>query len=37
LGLSIVSAIAEHHGGSVSVDGSAFTVALPRVRDVKAR
>jgi signal transduction histidine kinase len=30
LGLSIVAAIAERHGGEVSVDGSAFTVELPR-------
>jgi signal transduction histidine kinase len=29
LGLSIVAAIAERHGGRVSVDGSAFTVELP--------
>jgi signal transduction histidine kinase len=37
LGLSIVAAIAEQHDGRVSVDGSAFTVSLPRVRDLKAR
>jgi signal transduction histidine kinase len=30
LGLSIVAAIAERHGGKVSVDASSFTVALPR-------
>ncbi|HEY8763640.1 MAG TPA: HAMP domain-containing sensor histidine kinase [Solirubrobacteraceae bacterium] len=29
LGLSIVAAIVERHGGSVTVDGSAFTVELP--------
>ncbi len=29
LGLSIVAAIAEQHGGSVHVDGSAFTIELP--------
>ncbi len=29
LGLSIVAAIADQHGGSVSVDGSAFTIELP--------
>jgi signal transduction histidine kinase len=33
LGLSIVAAIAERHGGQVSVEGSAFTVALPLVVD----
>jgi signal transduction histidine kinase len=37
LGLSIVAAIAERHGGSVTVDGPAFTVSLPRVRDIRAR
>jgi signal transduction histidine kinase len=31
LGLSIVSAIAERHGGRVKVDGSAFTLELPAV------
>jgi signal transduction histidine kinase len=30
LGLSIVAAIVERHGGRISVDGSAFTVELPR-------
>ena len=30
LGLSIVAAIVERHGGRVLVDGSAFTVDLPR-------
>jgi signal transduction histidine kinase len=29
LGLSIVAAIAERHGGNVSVDGSSFTIELP--------
>jgi two-component system, OmpR family, sensor kinase len=29
LGLSIVSAIVERHGGRVEVDGSAFTIELP--------
>jgi len=29
LGLSIVAAIADRHGGSVHVDGSAFTLQLP--------
>jgi two-component system, OmpR family, sensor kinase len=29
LGLSIVAAIAERHGGSVEVDGSTFTLTLP--------
>jgi two-component system OmpR family sensor kinase len=29
LGLSIVAAIAERHGGAVSVEGSAFTLDLP--------
>jgi signal transduction histidine kinase len=31
LGLSIVAAIVERHGGRVSVDGSTFTVELPMV------
>jgi two-component system OmpR family sensor kinase len=31
LGLSIVSAIAARHGGVVRVDGSAFTIDLPRL------
>jgi two-component system, OmpR family, sensor kinase len=30
LGLSIVAAIVERHGGRIVVDGSAFTVELPR-------
>ena len=29
LGLSIVAAIAEHHGGAVTVDGATFTLELP--------
>ena len=29
LGLSIVAAIVERHGGKVSVDGSSFTIELP--------
>jgi signal transduction histidine kinase len=29
LGLSIVSAVAERHGGRISVEGSAFTLELP--------
>jgi signal transduction histidine kinase len=29
LGLSIVAAIAERHGGRVVVDGSTFTIELP--------
>ncbi len=29
LGLAIVAAIAERHGGTVSLDGSTFTLALP--------
>jgi len=31
LGLSIVAAIAARHGGTVEVDGAAFTVRLPAV------
>ena len=33
LGLAIVAAIAERHGGVVSVEGSRFTLTLPRARD----
>lgn len=33
LGLSIVSAIVELHGGQITVQGSEFTVALPAVGD----
>jgi two-component system sensor histidine kinase MprB len=36
LGLSIVSAIVERHGGRVTVDGSAFTVELGIARFVSA-
>ena len=32
LGLSIVAAIAERHGGRVVVDGSTFTLELPRLQ-----
>ncbi len=32
LGLSIVRATAERHGGSATVDGSRFTIELPAVR-----
>jgi signal transduction histidine kinase len=32
LGLSIVSAIAQRHGGRVEVDGSAFTLELPALK-----
>jgi signal transduction histidine kinase len=34
LGLAIVRAIAERHGGSVSVDGARFTIDLPRLTDL---
>ena len=33
LGLSIVSAIVDRHGGRIVVDGSAFTLELPAVED----
>ena len=36
LGLSIVAAIVNQHGGTLSVDGSAFTVQLPQ-RDRRPR
>ncbi|MGZ4196574.1 MAG: sensor histidine kinase, partial [Solirubrobacteraceae bacterium] len=36
LGLSIVSAIVQRHGGRVTVDGSAFTVELGIARLVSA-
>jgi two-component system sensor histidine kinase TctE len=32
LGLSIVRATAERHGGTATVDGSRFTIELPAVR-----
>ena len=35
LGLSIVSAIVERHGGRISVDGSTFTIELPLVERVR--
>jgi signal transduction histidine kinase len=34
LGLSIVAAIVERHGGQIRVDGSAFTLELPAVGEV---
>jgi signal transduction histidine kinase len=34
LGLAIVRAIAERHGGRVSVDGARFTIDLPVLRDL---
>jgi two-component system OmpR family sensor kinase len=34
LGLAIVRAIAERHGGSVSVDGPRFTIELPALKDL---
>jgi signal transduction histidine kinase len=34
LGLAIVRAIAERHGGSVSVEGARFTIELPALRDL---
>jgi two-component system, OmpR family, sensor kinase len=34
LGLAIVRAIAERHGGGVAVDGSRFTIDLPRLTDL---
>jgi signal transduction histidine kinase len=34
LGLSIVAAIAQRHGGRVVVDGSTFTIELPRAQSV---
>jgi signal transduction histidine kinase len=33
LGLSIVAAIAERHGGAVNVEGSAFTIDLPALHN----
>jgi two-component system, OmpR family, sensor kinase len=37
LGLAIVRAIAERHGGSVSVDGARFTIELPALTDLSER
>jgi signal transduction histidine kinase len=34
LGLSIVRAIAERHGGRAFADGALFTIELPAVRDL---
>jgi signal transduction histidine kinase len=34
LGLPIVRAIAERHGGRVAVDGARFTIDLPRLTDL---
>jgi two-component system OmpR family sensor kinase len=34
LGLAIVRAIAERHGGRVSVDGASFTIELPALTDL---
>jgi signal transduction histidine kinase len=34
LGLAIVRAIAERHGGHVSVDGARFTIELPALKDL---
>jgi two-component system OmpR family sensor kinase len=34
LGLAIVRAIAERHGGGVSVDGARFTIELPALKDL---
>ena len=34
LGLAIVRAIAERHGGDVSVDGARFTIDLPALKDL---
>ena len=34
LGLAIVRAIAERHGGSVTVAGARFTIELPVLRDL---
>ncbi len=37
LGLSIVAAIVERHGGTITVEGSAFTVTLPSLRGIRTR
>jgi two-component system OmpR family sensor kinase len=34
LGLAIVRAIAERHGGTISADGSCFTLELPAIREL---
>jgi two-component system, OmpR family, sensor kinase len=34
LGLAIVRAVAERHGGRVTVDGARFTIELPRLTDL---
>jgi two-component system, OmpR family, sensor kinase len=34
LGLAIVRAVAERHGGSAQVDGAAFTIELPAVKEL---
>ena len=34
LGLAIVRAIAERHGGAISVHGSRFTLELPAIREL---
>jgi two-component system OmpR family sensor kinase len=34
LGLAIVRAVAERHGGSARVEGAAFTIELPAVKDL---
>jgi signal transduction histidine kinase len=37
LGLSIVAAIVERHGGRIAIEGSAFTVTLPQTRELSER
>jgi signal transduction histidine kinase len=34
LGLAIVRAIAERHGGRVTVDGARFAIELPAIREL---
>jgi signal transduction histidine kinase len=36
LGLAIVRAIAERHGGGVAVDGARFAIELPAIRDLSS-
>jgi signal transduction histidine kinase len=36
LGLAIVRAIAERHGGSITADGSCFTIELPAIRELSS-